>query len=394
MKRRLLRLADMLGQPLAALLIALFLGGLVIGLAQRDMTAPFTAYGALFTGAVGDSFAWAGTLARTMPILLTGLAVAVALAAGLFNIGAEGQLAVGGLAAAWVGFALGGLLPAPLLLMLSLSAAMAAGAAWAFLPVLLKVTRGAHEVITAILLNYVAQNTTRYLATVPLKDPSGGGAVPQTPEVLAVLPRLSPTYDVHWGLIIAVLATVCVALALRRTVWGYETRAVGEGMGAAEAAGIRVARVQINAFLLSGALAGLAGAVVIVGAAPFRRFPADFYGAGYGFEGLAVALLAGGSPWAVLPSALLFGVLGAGAEAMSFQVGTPKQIVAVVQAILIITVAARIVVRRRARSGNTATPPAATPLPAEAQASSTAPTATTAATGEERSFASSEAAPS
>ena len=226
-----------------------------------------------------------------MPILLTGAAVAVALAVGLFNIGAEGQMAVGALAAAVAGYALKSYLPAYCLLPTACCLACAVGAAWAFLPAVLRVTRGVHEVITAILLNYVAQNLTRYLATFPLKDPTG--QAPQTPEVAATLPRLVAGYDVHAGLILAVIAVGAVAWALRRTVWGYETRAVGQGAGAAEAAGIPVGRVQIRAMLLSGALAGLAGAVLILGEVPFRRFPADFYGVGYGFDGLAVAPLGG-----------------------------------------------------------------------------------------------------
>lgn len=349
---------ERLGRPITALLAALLLGAAVIAAAQRDLLAPFTAYAALIEGAFGSAPAWAATLARTTPILLTGLAVAVALKAGLFNIGAEGQMAVGALAGAWIGFALGAL-PPFLLLPLALAVGMAAGATWAFLPGLLKVTRGAHEVITAILLNYIAQNTTRYLATVPLKDP--GSQAPQTPEVAAVLPHLVSGYEVHAGLLIALVAVVVTALALRRTVWGYETRAVGEGAGAAEAAGVRVGRVQINALLLSGALAGLAGAGIALGT--FRRFPADLYGIGYGFDGLAVALLAGGSPWGVLPSALLFGALGAGAEVMEFATDTPKQIVVVVQAILILAVAARFVTRQRRKRTE---PPS--PLPAGASA--------------------------
>jgi len=337
---RLRRLAEVVGRPLVALTIALLLGAVVIAFVQHDPTAPAAAYGALFRGAFGDPVAWSNTLRQTMPLLLTGAAVSVGLAAGLFNIGAEGQMAVGALAAATAGFALKAALPPWCLLPTALAVGMIAGAAWGFLPAYLRVTRGTHEVITAILLNYVAQNTTRYLATYPLKDHSGD--VPQTPLVGATLPRLVAGYDVHAGLLIAALAVVLVALALRGTVWGYETRAVGEGPGAAEAGGIAVARVRINAVLLSGAFAGLAGAVTVLGEVPFRRFPADFYGVGYGFDGLAVAMLAGGSVWAVLPSALLFGALGAGAEAMAFNVGTPKQIVQVVQACLIVAVAARL----------------------------------------------------
>jgi general nucleoside transport system permease protein len=331
-----------------ALVVALLLGGIVIAVSQKDASAPIRAYQALFVGAVGSPTAWSDTLTRTMPLLLTGAGVAVALAAGLFNIGGEGQLAVGGLAAAVVGYYAKGL-PGPLLLFLAVLAAAAAGAAWAFLPAYLKEKRGAHEVITAILLNYIAQNLTRYLASFPLKDPTSGG-VQRTPSVLATFPRLNPNYDVHAGLIVAVAAVVVAAIALRYTVWGYETRMVGAGAGAAEAAGIDVGLVRIRAMLVSGALCGLAGAVLVLGVVPFASFPADFYGAGYGFDGLAVALIAGGSPAGVLPSALLFGGLGAGAEAMDFNANIPKQIIMVVQAILIVAVAARFVLEKR-RSG-------------------------------------------
>ena len=325
-------------RPLLALLGAFLLGAAVIALSQKSISAPAAAYRALFAGAFGDANGWSGTLLRTMPLLLTGAAVAAALQAGLFNIGAEGQMAVGALAGASVGFLLPHL-PPFLLLLLCFFAAMAAGAAWAFLPAYLKVKRGTHEVITAILLNYVAQNTTRYLATNPLKDPSAQAG--QTPEAAAALPRLFATYDVHAGFVIAVFVVILLALVLRNTVWGYETRAVGQGAAAAQASGIKTSRVQINAMLLSGAMAGLAGAIVVLGVVPFRRFPADFYGVGYGFDGLAVALLAGGSLWAVFPAALLFGALGSGAEAMAFETATPKQIVFVVQALLIIFVAAQ-----------------------------------------------------
>ncbi len=350
------RAVDTLGRPLIALVVALFLGAVVIAVVQKDVRAPLAAYNALFRGAFVGGPALSNTLARTMPLLLTGASVAVALAAGLFNIGAEGQLAVGGLASAYLGYALAPFLPAPVLLVVALAGGALAGATWAFLPGFLKVKRGAHEVITAILLNYVAQNVTRYLASGPLKQ--AGSPSPQTPEIGAFLPRLSPIFDVHAGLPLALVVVALIAVALRRTVWGYETRATGEGPGAAEASGVPIGRVRINAMCIAGALSGLAGAIVICGEVPFRRFPADFYGAGYGFDGLAVALLAGGSPWGILPAALLFGAMGAGAEQMAFDVGTPKQIVSVVQAILIVAVAARLVVRRRNAALVAPTPPA------------------------------------
>jgi simple sugar transport system permease protein len=335
-------------RPLGALALALLLGAILIAAVQHDPAAPRAAYGALVRGAFGDTDAWAGTLARTTPLLLTGAAVAVALTAGLINIGAEGQMAVGGLAAVTVGFGLKDL-PAPLLLPLALGVGALGGGLWAVGPALLRVRRGAHEVITAILLNYVAQNVTRYLVAGPLRDPTG--QAPQTPEVGATLVRIAGTTPLHAGLPIAVGLVLLLAFAVRRSVAGYELRFVGAGSDAAQAAGIATDRVRVRAFVLSGALAGLAGAVTLLGAVPFRRFPADFYGVGYGFDGLAIALLAGAAAGrsaflGVLPTALLFGALGAGAEAMAFETGTPKQLVQVIEAILIVAVAARFFPRK------------------------------------------------
>lgn len=337
---------------LGALALAFLIGAILIAATQKSLIAPWESYKALFLGAFGSISAWAATLARTTPLLLTGLAVAVALRAGLFNIGGQGQMVVGGLAAAWAGFALPA--PAPALLPLCLLAGMLGGAVWAYLPVLLKEKRGAHEVITAILLNYAATKITQYLAAGPLKAP---GETPQTPEVAALLPRLHPEQDVHAGLFVGITAVIALTFAITRTVWGYETRTVGSGPEAAKAAGIDPTRVRLNAFLLSGALAGLAGAVVVCGETPFRRFPADFSSLGYGFEGLAVAMLAGAGPlWLVAPAALLFGALGAGAEAMAFDVGTPKQLVFVVEAILIGALTAKIPGALRPRVRKTETP--------------------------------------
>jgi simple sugar transport system permease protein len=307
-------------------------------LALKSVHAALEAYRALFLGAVGSLDALAQTLARTTPLLLTGLAVAVALRAGLFNIGGQGQMVIGALASAFIGFSVPG--PAPLVLALSLLAGALCGALWAWLPIFLKEKRGAHEVITAILLNYAAAKITHFLASGPLKAP---GETPQTPEVSALLPRLFPAYDVHAGLVVGLVALGALALMLFRTVWGYELRTVGMAPDAARAAGIAVVRVRYGAFLLSGALAGLAGAIVVCGETPFRRFPADFSSVGYGFEGLAVAMLAGGgSLWTILPAALLFGALGAGAEAMAFETQTPKQLVMVLEAILIASLTVRI----------------------------------------------------
>jgi len=319
-------------KAIATFLVALLLGAGVMALAGQN---PLPAYQALFSGALGSGQALGRTLAQTTPLLLTGAAVAVGLAAGLFNIGAEGQLVIGALAAA----SIAAHLPAPVAVPLGLLIGFLFGGLWAALPGWLKVKRGVHEVIAAILLNYTARNLTRWLATGPLRDPKG--QAPQTPEVPASLPRLLPDYDVHAGLLIGIMVVALVALALWRTVWGYETRLVGANPDAARAGGVAVERVTLRAYLLSGGLSGLAGAVVVLGEVPFRRFPADLFGIGYGFDGLAVALLAGSAPVAVLPAALLFGALGAGADQMSFATETPKQLAQVVQALLILGLSVR-----------------------------------------------------
>jgi simple sugar transport system permease protein len=232
-----------------------------------------------------------------------------------------------------------------LLLPLALILGTFAGALWSFLPSLLRERRGVHEVITCLLLNYIAQNVTHFLVSGPLKDPAG--QAPQTPEVRAFLPRLLPAFDVHYGLPLALCVTVMIVFTLYRTVWGYETRVVGLGREAGETQGIPSSRTRSDAFLLSGALCGLAGGILVLGEVPFRRFAADFYGIGYGFDGLAVALLVAGAGFpsslraalSIVPSALLFGALSAGAEAMAFDTSTPKQIIEVVQAILIVAIA-------------------------------------------------------
>ncbi|MDX1931066.1 MAG: ABC transporter permease [Capsulimonadales bacterium] len=332
-------------RPLLSLSIALLPGGLLIALVRHDPAAPIAAFASLLRGAVGSPSGWDDTLRLTTPLLLTGSAVFLALATGRFNIGGEGQMAVGALTAALLAAIPG--VPPIVLLPLALVGGMVGGAVWALPPILLRERRGVHEVITALLFNYIAGNLTHFFASGPAKD--AAGQAPQTAETVVWLPRLLPSYDVHFGLPIALSLAVACLIALFRTVPGFEFRAVGQGIDAARVAGISPDRVRRVAFVVSGALCGAAGAVTVLGETPFRRFPADFYGIGYGFDGLTVALLVAGAGFprtlfaalALLPSALLFGALSAGGEAMAFDTETPKQVIAVVQAILILAVAAR-----------------------------------------------------
>lgn len=293
--------------------------------------------------AYGPADAWDAVLHDMTLLLLTGLAVAVALQAGLFNIGAAGQLLVGALAAAWAGTLTG--VPNRLHLPLTLMVGAAAGALWAFGPVWLKVRRGAHEVISTIMFNYIALYLTHWLVTERLKDPMGDA--PQTALVLEVarLPLLREDFlQASWGLGIAVVIALWLWLTLYHSVWGYELRLTGANRDAADAAGVPTARRMVEAMLLSGALAGLAGAIEVCGTQYrfFEGFPSE-----YGFDGIAVALLAGNHPALALFSAWLMSALRSGAYHLHAETGAPKEIAVVVQAVLILYVAAVYLRKRR-----------------------------------------------
>lgn len=295
------------------------------------------------TEAFGPIDAWDVVLHDMTLLLLTGLSVAVALQAGLFNIGAAGQLLVGALAAAWVGTQQG--VPSGLHLPLTLLTGALAGALWAFVPVWLKVKRGAHEVISTIMFNYIALYLTHWLVTERLKDPAGDA--PQTAPIAdaAQLPMLREEFlQASWGLGIALLAAVGLWLVLYRTVWGYETRTTGANRDAADAAGAPTARRMTEAMLLAGALAGLAGAIEVCGAQYrfFEGFPSD-----YGFDGIAVALLAGNHPALAMLSAWVMSALRSGTFQLHAMTGAPKEIATVVQAALILYVAAIYLRKRR-----------------------------------------------
>lgn len=276
-------------------------------------------------------------LAKATPLLLSGLAVALAMRAGLFNIGAEGQLLVGAFAAAWAGAAWHGL-PAGLHVAGSLAVGAAAGAAWAAVAGALKAWRGAHEVIVTIMLNYVAIQLTHYLVNGPARDPDS--LAPATRVVLptARLWAIEGGANFSTGFGLALAAAVGYHFLFRRLRLGFEIRAVGRNPQAARCAGIHVPRTMVTAMALSGALAGLAGAVEVLGV--HRRF-LDAFSPGYGFDSIAVALLGNLNPLGIVASACLFGGLGSGAVHMEAFTNTPRQIAGIIQAIAILVVAVR-----------------------------------------------------
>lgn len=337
-------------QPILALAAAFAIAAVIIASTCEDpfpksLSVVGESFAALFRGAFGDTNGLLRSLAKSTPLLFSGLAVAVALRAGLFNIGAEGQLLVGGLAAAWAGYAVKGL-PIFLHLPLAMLAGAAAGAVWAAVPGILKAWRGAHEVIVTIMMNYVAIHLTHYLVNGPLRDPTTKQTA--TPIVLRTaqlwsLPGSATNFSA--GFFLALLAAVAVAFLLRRTALGFEIRAVGLGADAARAAGIPLQRTIVTAMCLSGALAGLAGAVEVLGV--HHRF-LDQFSPGYGFDSIAVALLGGLNAPGVTLAALLFGGLKSGANEMYTQTQTPIMLIGVIQAIVILAIGIRFVRSRRA----------------------------------------------
>jgi len=341
-----LKILKGVGTPFFAVLLAVALGSLIMWLSGYDAVAAFRA---LYLGSFGTPKAIGDTLLRSTPLILTGLGLAYGFKANLFNIGAEGQLFMGGLTAAWLGVLIG-TLPWYAAVPILIVAAMIAGAAWAFVPAILKAKIGAHEVITTMMFTYIAKYIVSWLVVGPLKAP---GPIPQTNQIApsAVLPRIQSLFSpetlqsfpflalgrAHTGIFIAVIAAVVVWFMLKYTTLGYENRAVGLNPSAAETGGISVAATTVKALCISGALAGIAGAVEVMGVHG-RIF--DQFSSGFGFTGIAVALLAKNHPIGVIPAAILFGALSAGAGTMQLEAEVPQKIILIIQALVIFFVAA------------------------------------------------------
>src|SRR3981081_1742082 len=283
-----MRLLYSLGIPLLAVLTALALGAVIIGATGGDV---LRAYQGLWEGSLGRPQSISDTLVWATPYIFGGLAVALAFKAGLFNIGVEGQIALGSLASVYVGYAVTGV-PFPLHMLLAVAAGTLAGAFWGAIPGFLKARTGAHEVIVTIMLNYIAIQMTSFLVGGVMKDPSPLIANAQTPKILqsARLPPLlpDPLYRVHWGFIVAVLAAVAVWWLLTKSTLGFEIRTVGANPNAARYAGIAVGRTMVITMALSGALAGLGASLEVFG---LNFYHTAGFSVGYGFDSIAVALL-------------------------------------------------------------------------------------------------------
>jgi simple sugar transport system permease protein len=334
--------------PLLAVFTAFVIGGIIIWITTGDIMmviGPDGAFVGLWKGAFGTPRNIADTLTTATPYIFAGLAVALAFKCGLFNIGAEGQLALGAVSAAFVGYSLSGI-PFPLHLFLTLAAGLLGGMIWGAIPGFLKAYTGAHEVIITIMLNYIALSLVQYLLGGPMKDRTPGNVTARTPSIApeAELPMLFPgtPWEVHWGIMLAIFAAVLVWLFLTRTTWGFEIRTVGANPNAARYAGMSVAKNTVLAMSLSGMLAGAAGAVEVVGVT--HRHELGF-GAGYGFDSIAIALLGRTNPFGVVAAGLLFGALKSGATQMQFNTQISASIISVVQGLVLLFVAADVIIR-------------------------------------------------
>ncbi|AGB40712.1 ABC-type uncharacterized transport system, permease component [Halobacteroides halobius DSM 5150] len=332
--------------PLLAIVSSFIIGAIILLSSGYD---PVATYMSLFQGAFGSLNSVANTLLQATPLIFTGLAVAIAFRAGLFNIGGEGQLLVGGLAAAWVGTWEG--MPMVIHLPLTITVAMLAGALWIAIPAVLKAKLGVHEVITTIMFNYIAYSFTAYYSLKVLAKP---GNI-QTPNIepSAYLWRFSNIIDMYsylnLGFIIALVVIGIIYYLLWKTTIGYEIRAVGINPNAAEYGGINSTKNIILALLISGALAGLGGAERALGL--FHNYRSGF-SAGYGFTGIAVALLGRNHPVGVFLAALLFGALANGRTYMNMMAGVPVDLVNILQAVIILFVAADLLFRRLLAMGS------------------------------------------
>ena len=349
------RLATVL-VPIVSLILAFLFGAALLAVAGAN---PWETYQAMFAGAFGTPAQWQGgelynmteTLVKAVPLILTGLSVAIAFRMLFWNIGAEGQLVMGGIAAAAVALFLPSVLTSLpqspwIYLPLMFLAALIAGALWALIPALLKAYMGVNEIITTLMFNYIAILWYRFLFTTAWKDPEGFGFPGSAlfPE-FTWLPRLSGR--LHWGLIMAIAIAVVIWIILDKMRWGYEIRLIGENQNAARYAGVSIIRNIIFVMLLSGGLAGLAG-FVEVGAISHRL--QHGLAVGYGFTGIIVAWLAKLNPFGIIIISILLAALFVGGDQIQISMGLPASVGLVLQgAILLFVLGGDIFTRYRLR---------------------------------------------
>ena len=339
-----------------AFLIAFAIGAVVIALSDDDVIeslkyfgsypwdfftrsadAIWSSYSALVKGAVGSPNAIASTLNRSAPLICAGLGVTLAFRAGLFNIGAQGQLIIGAICAGYVGFTWD--LPPVIHVLVALAAGLAGGALWGGIVGFLKARTGAHEVITTIMFNYLAASVLLYaLSHDAFQRPGSDNALSPKVDDAATFPRLSlGGFDVHTGVLLAFLTAYGVWWLLERSTVGFELRAVGANPQASKTAGMSVPKIYTLVMLFAGALAGLAATMQVLGNQNSLSITLP---GSIGFDAITVALLGRATPIGTVLAGLLFGAMSVGGVAMQASAGTPKELTDVIQALIVLFVAA------------------------------------------------------
>lgn len=326
--------------PVVSVLLGLIAGAIIMVISGHS---PVEGYTALWRGAFGDVYTIGETIRRTTPYILSGLAIAFAFRANLFNIGAEGQVIVGWLAAVWVGLSIHA--PMMIHLPLALLAAWVAGAAWGFIPGLLKAKLGVHEVIVTIMMNYIALYVTNEIIRSVLTDNQTTTAQISTSASLAseYLQTITMFSRMHYGILIALLATVVMWFIMERMTIGFEIKSVGFNPHASNYAGMNVSKNIIWSMIIAGGFGGLAGAMEGLGTYGTITVMSSF--SNIGFDGIAVALLGANNPFGVIIAALLFGALKEGAGEMPTGAGVPPELVDIIIALIIFFVASSYIIR-------------------------------------------------
>lgn len=286
-----------------------------------------------------------GTLRWTAPLIFCGLAIAIPFRAGVFNLGIDGQLMLGAVTSAAIGLALFGKMPDVVVIILSLLGGVVAGMIWALIPGFFRVQWGTDEVVTTLLLNYIALLFTDFLVMGPLMGEGSTGTTYSTDSLAKGLwlPRIIPQSAANIGLIIAIVLAIIAAVTLFKTTLGYEIKLVGTNPLFARYGGVRSKRVILTTFLISGAIAGLTGAIEVFGV--HHRFPGRF-NTGLGFDGVVVSLLAGNNPVGIIFSGFLFGLLRNGAMNMERVTEIPRAMIDMVQAIIVLTATGKFVLHK------------------------------------------------
>ena len=331
--RALIRQLNPVAESVIAGLIGIAIGAVIMLVYGYD---PVAAYISLFRGSFGSIYSWAESLANATPLILTALTFAVAMRGGLFNIGAEGQLYIGALAAVAVSLIH---LPYPLHVVVALLAAMLAGMIWSLPVAFLKLGRGVHEVISTIMFNWIAHFFAFYLIANVLTDPKRGEKTISIAET-SRLARVLPDASLNFGLLVAVISAVVVLFLLWRTTGGFELRVSGFNPDAARYAGISRRRQILTVFLIGGATAGLAGAVQVMGRPPTYAVMSGLpQFVNLGFDGIGVAMIGRNHPIGIIFAAIFFGGLLVGGRIMQFSPGVPLEMVRVVEGVIILALA-------------------------------------------------------